>query len=394
MDRDKFWRRYFMWFVFAVALITVYKTIDSFGIIFSWFGALISLLAPFGLGILFAYILYFPARRLEKLYSKIKIEALKKRARGLSIITITLIIVLLIVFLINIIFPILKESILDLANSLPAYYIKTIEWLEDLPDDSILTKIDAISYVKKIEEINISEMIEDFITLDNIGNYINGIKSIGGYIFDVFITVVITFYALSERSDIKSFFKNFSKAVFSEKNYKRVRKYYHDTNSIFYSFITAQLFDAFVVGIITTIAMTIMKVKYAVLFGFIIGLFNIIPYFGAIVGCAIAIIITIFTGGFTQALTLAFVIILLQQIDANIINPKILGDSLKLSRLLIVFSVTFFGAYFKIIGMFLAVPMIAMIKIIVMDFIDEKNIEKEKAKKIEQKKHEKAVVKK
>ena len=257
-------------------------------------------------------------------------------------ITITLIIVLLITFLINIIFPILKESILDLAYSLPAYYNKAIEWLADLPEDSVLTKIDAISYVKKIEEINISEMIEDFITLDSIGNYINGIKSIGGYIFDIFITVVITFYALSERSDIKSFFKNLSKALCSDKNYKKVRKYYHETNSIFYHFITAQLFDAFVVGIITTIAMSIMKVKYAILFGFIIGLFNIIPYFGAIVGCAIAIIITIFTGGITQALTLALVIILLQQIDANIINPKILGDSLELSRLLIVFSVTLY----------------------------------------------------
>ena len=154
-------------------------------------------------------------------------------------------------------------------------------------------------------------------------------------------------------------------------------KYYKETNSIFYKFISAQIIDAIVVGIITSVAMSIMNVKYAVLLGFMIGLFNIIPYFGAIVAVGIAIIITVFTGGIAKALWLALVIIILQQIDANIINPKILGDSLELSRILIVFSVTFFGAYFGVLGMFLAVPIISLIKILVLDFIDEKNKKKE-----------------
>ena len=126
--------------------------------------------------------------------------------------------------------------------------------------------------------------------------------------------------------------------------------------------------------------MTIMNVKYAVLLGFIIGLFNIIPYFGAIVGVAIAIIITIFTGGWAKALWLALVIIILQQIDANIINPKILGNSLKISRILIIFSITFFGAYFGVLGMFLGVPIIALIKVYILDVISERLKEKNQEK--------------
>jgi predicted PurR-regulated permease PerM len=100
----------------------------------------------------------------------------------------------------------------------------------------------------------------------------------------------------------------------------------------------------------------------------------------------IAIIITIFTGGLAKALWLALVIIILQQIDANIINPKILGNSLQLSRILIIFSVTFFGAYFGVLGMFLAVPLIALLKVFVFDFIAEKNKEKEQLEKVKTKK--------
>ena len=123
-------------------------------------------------------------------------------------------------------------------------------------------------------------------------------------------------------------------------------------------------------GIIVSIAMWILGVKYWVLLGFMIGLFNIIPYFGAIIAVVIATIITIFTGGFTKAIWMVIVVVILQQIDANIINPKIVGNALKLSPILVIFSVTVFGAYFGVLGMFLAVPCIAVIKILVNDFIE------------------------
>ena len=83
-----------------------------------------------------------------------------------------------------------------------------------------------------------------------------------------------------------------------------------------------------------------------------------------------SIIITIFTGGFAKALWMGIIIIILQQIDANIINPKIVGNSLKISPLLVILAVTLGGAYFGTIGMFLAVPVAALIKILIMDFIE------------------------
>ena len=113
-----------------------------------------------------------------------------------------------------------------------------------------------------------------------------------------------------------------------------------------------------------------------------IGLFNLIPYFGAIVGSCFAGIITVFTGGWPQALWLGFWALVVQQIDGNIINPRILGSHLKISPILVIFAVTVGGAYFGVIGMFLGVPTLALIKIIVNDTIEEKIVEKESQEKL------------
>ena len=97
-----------------------------------------------------------------------------------------------------------------------------------------------------------------------------------------------------------------------------------------------------------------------------------IPYFGAIIAVAISGLITLITGGFAQAGVMLIIVIILQQIDANIINPKIIGDSLKISPLIVILSVTIGGAYFGVIGMFLAVPIAAVMKILVNDYIDSR----------------------
>ena len=129
--------------------------------------------------------------------------------------------------------------------------------------------------------------------------------------------------------------------------------------------------------------MKFLGVKYAVLLGIMIGLFNLIPYFGAIIAVIISTIITLITGGFYQAIWMIVIVTILQQIDANIINPKIVGESLKISPLLVIFAVTIGGAYFGILGMFLAVPIAAVLKLFISDFIDYKNAKKQESVGIE-----------
>lgn len=280
---------------------------------------------------------------------------------------------LIIFIIINFIIPTVKTSIIDLVENLPNYYNSAIEYVDNLDEDSMLAKLNIHEYINNLKEINIGKEIVNWINMDNINSYIKGIVGAANIVFNIFVTIVVSVYILLERSDIRNFLENLSKAIFDKKANMTIARYYRKTNSIFFNFIASQVIDAIIVGIITSIAMSIMRIKYAVLLGLLIGLFNIIPYFGAIIAVAISLVITVFTGGFMQAIWLGIVVIILQQIDANIINPKILGNSLNLSPILVIFAVTVGGTYFGVLGMFLGVPIAAFIKLILGDFIDYKN---------------------
>ena len=374
---NKEWKRWIFWFTFAVSAIIVYKTIDSVSTIFYAISGFLNLLMPFFLAILLAYILYMPEKKIEDKLNNSKFKLFKNHKRGISTFIIYLALILIIFILFNFLIPTVLNSIKDLIKNLPEYYNSRIEYFSNINDDSMLAKLNIKKYANNLKQTNIADNIMNelikYINIDNMSSYIKGIISATTIIFDIFVTIIVSVYILLERTDIKSFLKNLSKAVFDEKTNNRISKYYKRTNSIFFTYITSQIIDAFIVGMISTIALSLLKVKYAVLLGFIIGLFNIIPYFGAIIGIIISIIITIITGGIFQALWMALIIIVLQQIDANIINPKILGSNLNLSPILIIFGVTIGGTYFGPLGMFLAVPIIAFIKLILEDFIETKN---------------------
>ena len=230
--------------------------------------------------------------------------------------------------------------------------------------------------IKSVGESLSNIDFKQYLNPEKITQYVKGAFGVASGIFDAFVTIVVSVYVLLERNLILDFFGKVLAAIFDAKTCNKIAKYLEKSNKIFGKFISSQLIDAVVVGILVTIAMSIIGVKYAVLLGFMIGLFNIIPYFGAIVAVVLSILITVITGGLSQAIIMAIVVIILQQIDANIINPKIVGNSLKISPLLIIFAVTVGGAYFGFLGMFLAVPVAAVLKIVINDYVEFKLKEK------------------
>ena len=383
--KDKNWKKYVAWFTLGILLIVFYKTVDGLSSAVSWLNGLVDLLMPFFIGALIAYLLYIPSKKVEDLFKRIKIKFIAKRARGLSVLFVYLTMIFLIIMIFNIIMPRIYDSVIELSKSLPTYYTDAKNYLSSLPDDHIFSQVDLIGAIENLEKSDIVGKVVDFFDLDNINKYVKGIMDAVNVVFNLFVSFMVSVYLLLERSDIKSFARNLFNATCTKKTCKKISRYYRKTNVIFYQFISGQIIDAFVIGIITSIAMSIMEVKYSVLLAFFIGLFKIIPYFGAIVAVAVSAIITIFTGGIQKALWMAIVVIVLQQVDANVINPRILGNSLKISPILVIFSVTFFGAYFGVLGMFLGVPIIALIKVILLDYIEEKTAEN-KVLKIEENK--------
>ena len=362
------WKKWMYWFLLAVAIILVYKAVDNFGNINDIFNKFFNILTPFLAGVFIAYIFYMPCKKIEEALLKSKNKFIKKKARGLSILTVYLIILMVLVILINFILPVVFESIVDLLNNIGTYYQISINRYNSLPEDSLLKGEIINDLIQNIQQIDIKQ----YFALDRIMEYIMSAISAATGIFDVFVAFIVSIYILAERTAIVKFLKNFAKAIFKDNTYKNIDKYYNNSNAIFFKFIASQFLDAIIVGITVTIAMSIMGIKYAPFLGFMIGLFNMIPYIGAIIATVIAAIITLITGGLSQAIWMLIVVIILQQIDANIINPKIVGKSLKISPLLVLFAITIGGAYFGILGMFLAVAVIAVIRIIVEDYINYK----------------------
>ena len=367
MNENK-WKQWGSIAIFAIFIIVIYKLLDNFGNVLSWLDGFLTILAPFLIGTLIAYILYFPCKSIENAINKTQNKFIKSKSRTISIAITYLIVALIILIIVNFVLPALSQSIIDLANNLPTYYNNIIKYVENEPEDSVLNIIGVKNIIKNLEQIDIKQ----FFSFENLMVYAKSAIGFISSIFSSFVTIIVSVYVLSERARILKFIEKVINATFSSKNAENIGKYFAKTNEIFYRFISSQIIDGIIVGAILSVAMLIMKVKYAVLLGFMIGLFNIIPYFGAIIAVAIALIITLLTGGLMQTIWVGIVIIILQQIDANIINPKIVGNSLTLSPLLVMLGVTVGGAYFGILGMFLAVPLITVLKIIINDLLEYK----------------------
>lgn len=382
-------KKWLYWFILGVAIIAVYKALDNFGDIMGIITKFFDIITPFLVGIFISYLLYMPCKKIERAYAKSKVKFVAKKCRSLSILTVYVIIVLLLIILINFILPVVFESVTDLINNIQYYYEIAIDNYNNLPDDNILKGDMVNDAIQSIQNLNIKQYFE----LDKILEYvISAIDAVTG-LFDVVVAFIVSVYVLAERKQILSSIKKLAEAIFKEKTYHNLGKYFNNSNEIFFKFIASQFLDAIIVGILVTIAMSIMKIKFAPLLGFLIGLFNMIPCIGAIIATVIAAIITLITGGLSQAIWMLIVVIILQQIDAHIINPKIIGQSLKISPLLVIFAITVGGAYFGILGMFLAVPVIAVIRILIEDYIDYKIAMKKMVKVLEDKEEIKGQIK-
>ena len=373
--RGKSISKWFYYFTLGMALIFVYKFVSDFGALWDLAKRVISVIMPFIMGVIVAYLFYRPITFLERILNKNK--ALEKISRPVSIFAVYIIAILLIILLINCVMPPIKESIQELVNNYPNYIEDAKNYVANADENSILKKVNVQEIINKVQSFDIGT----YLSTDRILGYINTVIGVFGAVFNIFVTIVISIYILLQRKEIKEFLKKLGKSLFDEPAYTRLSKYFTTSNKILLDFIYCQIIDAIIIGILVSVALSIIGVKYSILLGFFIGLFNIIPYFGAIIAIAVAVLITVFTGGVQQALIMAVTVIILQQIDANIINPKILGDGLKISPILVIFAVTIGGEFFGVIGMFLSVPVIAILKLLIVDFIEIR--EKKKKEQME-----------
>jgi len=173
------------------------------------------------------------------------------------------------------------------------------------------------------------------------------------------------------------FMRKVKNKCFNNKPTKIFIYYAKKSVSLFYSYFSGLLFDAALIGIITAIVLSIFNVPYSVLLGVIVAVGNLIPIFGAIVSNIIVYIIVAFSFGPFKALWVLLFQFVLGQIDGNLIQPKIVGNSVGISPLLVLISVTVFGGLFGVVGMLIGTPLMAVIRMIINDYLEDKRVSRE-----------------
>ena len=313
-----------------------YKIIAGESNVFTVIAGFLGTLKPVFFAMFIAYILYIPAKRIELFLEKSKNNYIKSKAKGISILIVYLVTLALLVSLLVFGGGVLAKNFEELIKMIPNYLNDAINFFKNLPSDSIVANLHLDVQLEKVKQMDLYKQILQQISVsDIIGqakialNFVNGL-------FDVFVMII----------EIQGFFNKSVTAFFNKDVSETISKYIEKTNYIFFRFVTTQILDGFIVAIIICVALSIMKVKYAIALGFLVGISNLIPFFGAIIGVGVTGVVTLFTGGFSQAIIALVVITILQQLDANILNPILLGESLEVNKILIITSVIVGGAYF------------------------------------------------
>lgn len=366
----KNYEKYMKWivaFVFGAALIAVYKTFDNIQNVLQFLGDIISACMPFIIGFFIAYVLDLPCRKLEKAYKNIKFTAVNKRSRGLSIITVYVVFVLVIAVAVRTIIPNLYNNIIDLYNNIIPFTQSALGEIEKLQEKLGMTFIE----INEATARETMQKILNGINIKEFGKYAQGAINFTSGLLKTFISLIISIYALSGREKLYDGYKTLLYVMFGSKKANTVHKYMKRVNEIFSNYIYCCVLDAVIVAALATIILSLIGVKYALIFGTLIGLCNLIPYFGAIVSNCVTVAVTIFTGGWFKAIWSAVGLFVLGQLDGNFIGPKIMGNKLDVSPLWIIFAVTLGGGLFGVAGMVLSVPVMMVIKMLVTDWFED-----------------------
>lgn len=365
MGRILKYRSWVLTFLFAVGIIIVYKTVDNFNFIFAFFAEVVSAVSPFITGFIVAYLLNMPIKKFMNLYDKSKIKGIRGAKKPLAVASVYLIALFLVFIVLRMVVPAIYKNVLDLYYNIPYYFDRISE------DINALQEKFGIEMIKLDKESAIAA-VQGFLTnlkVTELGKYAQGVINITSGVIDVFIAIIASIYMISDKGLISGQIKRFLNAFFKESAVDAIISYAGRINDIFTKYIISVVIDGGVMGILAAVIMSILKVKYAVMLGLVIGVSNLIPYFGAIVSIFVTIVVTLITGGWMQALWVAVLLLVLQQIDGNLIGPRIMGNMLKARPLLIIFAVTLGGGIFGVWGMVLSVPVVMVLRMIMGDII-------------------------
>lgn len=364
-------------FIVFCCCIAVFFLIYRYNGLATGWNKLMLVLQPIIIGLVVAYLLnpvmMFLEKHLEKLLSKkVKNEAkVKKMARSLGTLGALLFLVLLVYALLMLILPQLIMSITGMVTALPTEAQALSSWI----DAKFSGESEAANYATEVL-MNATTYFETWMKTDllpqattYIASITSGVITVVKLLFNIIIGLIISVYVLLEKEKFVGQAKKLIYSIFKPATGNIIVSTVRKSNQIFGGFITGKILDSAIIGVLCYIVLAIMHMPYTILVSVIVGVTNVIPFFGPYIGAIPSFVIIVLASPIQGIYFLIFILIL-QQVDGNIIGPKILGDSTGLSSFWVVFAILIGGGLFGVGGMILGVPTFAVIYYIVQNIIN------------------------
>ncbi len=360
----------------ALLVILFYFLIDRFTGFLSIVSAFMNILQPVFLGLAIAFLANPIMMFFERLLSRFLIRENKKPnrwklkrkkdfIRGIcAVLAVTLLVAIVAAFAVQIL-PQFIETVQYLINHLYEKIVGVIDWADQLTGYAFADVMEAARTDGRIYVwIDTAEKwIRDYLNLteDNLASTLTEYSlHFGRIIVNVLIGIFIAIYMLISKETFRGHSKRFVAAAFRPDIAEFILDVSLRGNQIFYGFIIGKIIDSIIIGIICWIGMTILGLNYSMLCSFIVGVTNVIPVFGPYIG-ALPTVILLFVTDPPQGIIFLIYILVLQQVDGNLIGPKILGDSTGISPFWVIFAIVVGGGLFGFLGMLLGVPTIALL---------------------------------
>lgn len=347
--------------------IIAYHIFDNFNATINFFKSMLGILSPIFGGFAIAYLLNIPMKSIEKkLFSKLKINNKLKRSVAL---TCTLILVIgFFTLSIYFVLPQLVASVQQLIDALPEYVTSVATFLQ-----------------AKINQLNVSEsFVNELLTwwksiINTVSSYILNIANqtlgaVSGFIAGVFnalISTILGIYILLSKETLARTFKKMFYAFTPKSFCDQAAKYIKIIDGSFENFIRGQIIEALILGTICYFGMKIFGFEYALVISFLIGLTNIIPLFGPYIGAVPSLLLLVMVNPIHAFWFIIFLMIL-QQVESNLIYPRVVGSNMGISGFWIIFAVVIGNSLFGILGILLGIPLLSSLYFIVREIAEQR----------------------
>lgn len=348
------------WFCVVGACIAFYLLLNNLGYFLGRIGIFINILSPFAGGIVIAYIL---DPMVKFFYTRLFKE--KKGTRGFAILLAYAVAILLLALLGWLVVPQIVNSIVMLVTNFPSYIQGVQDMLLYVQSEY---GIDLQQATKMLDDSE--AMVKEIYAMatDAMPQIVASIGSVASNFVAIFTSIAASIYMLADKDHLLHQLRTLAHAFLPEKVASNTLRICHYANVNFTGFFVGKIIDSAIIGVITFVAMTILRLDFAVLISVFIGITNIIPVFGPFIGAIPSVFILLLIDPL-QAVIFCVLILIIQQLDGNFIGPKILGSSIGISALWILFSIVVGGDLFGIVGMVVGVPVFATLYGLAQEFV-------------------------